>query len=420
MNILLIGNDGRSSALEWALHKSVFVKSIKRVPGSMDMSECVWCDSLTHTGKALLSRFAGVKEIDFVVIGPEAPLVAGVADVYRRFGKVVFGPSKRAAELEGSKVAAKLFCRAYDIPTADFDSAETPEQAKAYIRKRDVPVVVKADGLAGGKGVQVAKMLEEAYTAIDTFSKLPAGRRLVIEERLIGWECSYIVLTDGVNFVPLAAVRDYKTTYAGSMVNTGGMGCATLPSHLFTPALEQQIQKTILVPTLTALRNEGRPFTGALYLGLMIEGGRPYVLEFNCRFGDPETQTVLPLLGEGHDLFPFLYATTNGTMSYRLSPFTPYNPRHSVCGVLAAAGYPQQPRSGDVIIGLEEARHMENVYIFDAGTSRTPDGITLTKGGRVLNVVGTGKTLESARQNAYKAAHKIHFDGMWYREDIGL
>lgn len=416
MNVLIIGNKGRETALVWALQRSAFVGEITCIPGDMDVAECAWCESSMHTGKGLLSRFAGKKEIDFVIIGPEAPLVAGVADVYRRSGKLVFGPSKRAAELEGSKVGAKLFCKAYGIPTADFDIAETPEQAKQYIRKRDVPIVVKADGLAGGKGVKVAHSLEEAYAAIDALSKLPAGRRLILEEPLIGWECSYIVLTDGTHFMALPPVSDYKEAAPGSRVNTGGMGCATLSNEKFTPDLERQIQETILKPVLTALRNEGRRFTGALYLGLMIEGGRPYVLEFNCRLGDPETQTVLPLMCEDIDLFPLLHATANGTMQYRVSPWRPW---HSVCVVLAAAGYPGKPRLGDIITGIEEARQMEHVYVFEGGTQRLPDGSIVTAGGRPLSIIAVAPTQQQARKRAYEAVGQVNWHGMWYRKDIG-
>lgn len=416
MTVLVIGKDGRGAALVSVLRKSVFVKDIIWVPNELGVSECVWCSSDMVTGMSRLISYAGRKDIDFVVIGPEAPLVAGVADIFRSNGKAIFGPSKRAAQLEGSKVSAKLFCRAYGIPTPDFDIAETPEQAKRYVHKRGVPVVVKADGLAGGKGVTVAHSTEEAHAAIDILSKLPAGRRLVIEECLIGWECSYIVFTDGIHFVSLPPVSDYKETQKGSHVNTGGMGCSTLSSKKFTPALERQIEKTILVPTLTALQNEGRPFTGALFIGLMIEGGRPYVLEFNCRFGDPETQTVLPLLEENRDLFPWLHATTNGTMSFRVSPWKKW---HSVCIVLAANGYPGMARMGDVITGIEEARKLEHVSVFESGTRHLPNGDIVTAGGRVVSVVAVASEIPQARACAYEAVEKINFKDMWYRKDIG-
>lgn len=417
MKILLIGSGGRERALEWMLRKSVFVTDIISVPGDLGRAECAWCGSDMFTGIGRFSQYLGRKDIDFVIVGPEVPLVAGIADMFRLNGKPVFGPSKRAAELEGSKVACKLFCKAYDIPTADFDIAETPEQAKRIVQKRGTPIVVKADGPADGKGVKVAWTREEAYTAIEDFSTAPAGRRFIIEEPLVGSECSYIVLTDGTHVVPLPPTRDYKAAHAGSVINTGGMGCITLSRDEFTPALERQVQETIIEPALAALRDEGRPFTGALYTGLMIVNGRPYVLEFNCRLGDPETQTSLPLMCEGMDFFPLLHATTNGTMRYRVSP---WKYQHAVCIVLAAEGYPGKPRTGDIIRGIEEVEQMEGVHIFHAGTQRQLDGTYVTTAGRVLNLVGTKKTIKAARQQVYEAVHRIHFDGVWYREDIGL
>lgn len=418
MNVLLIGEDGRGRALEWALRKSVFVKDTISIPGDMGQADCTWCGSGMFTGIGRLASYASRKDIDFVVIGPEAPLVAGVADIYRRNGKSVFGPSRSAAMLEGSKVGSKLFCKAYSIPTADFDVAETPGQAKMFARKRRVPVVVKADGLAGGKGVKVARSIAEAFAAIDAFSRLPAGKQFVIEELLAGWECSYIVLTDGTQFLALPPARDYKTTSPDSLINTGGMGCyAPFSSSQFPPKLEREIIETIIKPTLEGLRKEGRPFTGALYAGLMVTDTGPQLIEFNCRLGDPETQTVLPLLRG--DIFPYLYGTTNGTMRYRVAE---WRNGYAVCVVLAAEGYGEREASrvDDVITGIDDATGMENILIFHAGTRLHADGTLVTAGGRVLSVVGLGRTLREARERAYRAVARIRFNGMWYREDIGL
>ena len=416
MNVLVIGSGGREAALRWALGKSVFVKNIFEAPADIGVTQCSWCDSAMHTGKGLLASYATMnrmKDVNFFIIGPEAPLVAGIKEVFTRAGKAVFGPSRRAAELEGSKEAMKLFCKAYGIPTADFDIARTPEQAKAIVEKRGMPVVIKADGLAGGKGVKVADTLEEAFKAIDEISQLPAGKSLVIEECLRGWECSYIVLTDGKNVFPLLSAMDYKTSQKGEKENTGGMGCVA-PNPLLTPKIEARILQNIIYPTIRALREEKRPFTGALYAGLMIINEQPYVLEYNCRLGDPETQTILPLLRG--DILPYLYGTTNGAMSYRVAE---WKRGASVCIVLAAAGYPGKPQLGDAIYGLEAAERIGGVFIFHAGTKRLPGEKLVTRSGRVLNVVGVGKTLQEARRRAYEAVGKIHFDGMWYREDIG-
>ena len=418
MNVLVVGSGGREDALKKALRKSAFVKEIISIPGDMGTADCAWCGSGMLTGRGRLTSYASRKDIDFVVVGPEAPLVAGVADAYRRNGKAVFGPSQAAAMLEGSKVTAKLFCKAYNIPTADFDIAETSEQAKMFVQKRGAPIVVKADGLAGGKGVKVARSLEEACIAIDTFSKLSAGRRFIIEQPLIGTEMSYIVLTDGMHFVPLLPARDYKTIGPNLLTNTGGMGCvAPIPGEQFTPKLEREIIEMIIRPTLDGLRKEGRPFTGALYAGIMIHGGHPQLIEFNCRLGDPETQAILPLFRK--DIFLYLHGTTNGTMNYRVAE---WRNGFAVCVVLAAEGYGEREdiQLGDVITGLEDAQNMEHVLVFHAGTHQRSDGAFVTARGRVLNIVGLGQTLSKARDRAYKAVARIHFNGMWYREDIGL
>jgi phosphoribosylamine--glycine ligase len=416
--VLVVGSGGREHALARKLADSPSVSEVVVAPGNAGTERTARNASPLGPTAAELAALAVEERVDLAVIGPEAPLVAGVADELRKRGIPAFGPSAKAAELEGSKAFMKRLAAEQGIPTARFGVFSEPDHAVQFIRAQSKPLVVKADGLCAGKGVVVAESPEEAEDAArsmlsgDAFGD--AGRTIVIEERLEGTEASVHAICDGTRYVLLPAVQDHKRIGDGDRgPNTGGMG-AYGPTPLVTPEMEQRIAREVIEPALKGLADRGTPFCGALFAGLMIEpDGTPNVLEYNVRFGDPETEVLMELV-EG-DLGEILYAAAIG----QLDPSSVRRAaRHAVAVVLAAEGYPGAPRRGDPITGLEQAAALPGVSVLHAGTVREGDEI-VTAGGRVLVVTAAGDSLRMARDRAYEGVACIHFRGMQHRRDIG-
>jgi len=417
MKVLVIGSGGREHALVWKLAQSPKVEKIYGAPGNPGIAQIGECVNISPTDIKGLADFAEKEGIDLTVVGPEAPLVAGIVDEFESRGLKIFGPSKEAARLEGSKAFSKEMMKKCGVPTADFEVFDDPEKAKKYIKEKGAPIVVKADGLAAGKGVVVARNVEEALEAIDRImvEKVfgDAGNRVVVEDCLFGEEASYLVVTDGENFIPLATAQDHKAVFDGDKgPNTGGMG-AYSPAPVLSKEMEKEVQEKVIKPILRGMREEGHPFKGILYAGLMITEEGPKVLEFNVRFGDPEAQVILRRLKT--DLVDVCQSVIEGNLIDSLE----WIPETAICVVLASKGYPGKYEKGKVITGIEEAEKIDNVVVFHAGTA-IKDGKLVTNGGRVLNVTALGKDIVEARENVYKAIEKIHFDGMHYRKDIGL
>jgi len=416
MRILVIGGGGREHVLCWKLRQSSRVEKIYAVPGNAGMAEVAECEKIEYENNfSSLGRLIDKEEIDFVIVGPEVPLVNGIADYLEKKKVAVFGPSKKAALLEGSKVFAKKFMKKYGIPTADFEIFTDLTKAIAYIKKEG-PRVIKVDGLAAGKGVFLPNTKEEAIEAIELAMEKgifgEAGKRIVIEEKLKGRELSFIVITDGKSIKPLVSSRDYKPIYErGKGPNTGGMGAY---SPAFVPfSLYKKIMKQIVIPTLKGMKKEKREFKGVLYAGLMIENGNPKVLEYNVRLGDPETQVILPRLK--NDLLDVLLAAREGTLD-RIN--LRWHSQAAVCVVLASGGYPGSYEKGKPIMGLEKLFSLNNVFPFCAGVKRG-DSSLVTDGGRVVGITAVGDNLNKAAQQAYRAIDKVRFEGMYYRRDIG-
>ncbi len=417
MKVLVIGSGGREHALVWKLVQSPKVEKVYGAPGNPGIAQIGECVNISPTDIKGLADFAEREGIDLTVVGPEAPLVAGIVDEFESRGLKIFGPSKEAAKLEGSKAFSKEMMKKYGVPTADFEVFDDPEKAKEYIRKKGAPIVVKADGLAAGKGVVVAQNVEEAFEAIDKImiEKVfgDAGNRVVVEDCLVGEEASYLVVTDGENFIPLATAQDHKAVFDGDKgPNTGGMG-AYSPAPVLSKEMEKEVQEKVIKPILQGMKEEGYPFKGILYAGLMITEEGPKVLEFNVRFGDPEAQVILRRLKTD------LVDVCQSVIEENLIDSLEWIPETAICVVLASEGYPGKYEKGKVITGIEEAEKIDNVVVFHAGTA-IKDGKLVTNGGRVLNVTALGKDIVKARENVYKAIEKIHFDGMHYRKDIGL
>lgn len=419
MKILVIGSGGREHALAWKIAQSPRVTKVVTAPGNGGICRSFGCAGVGTDDIGGLVSLAEGGTFDLVVVGPEGPLVQGLADALLEKGIRVFGPSRRAAEIEGSKRFAKEFMARHGIPTAGFDTAASPEAARKIVRRLGVPVVVKADGLAAGKGVVVAVTIAEADAAIEammvekTFGE--AADCVVIEECLRGREASFMALCDGTSILPLETAQDHKRVGDGDTgPNTGGMG-AFSPAPGIGGALLEDVRKTVLEKTASALRKEGRPFVGVLYAGLMLTGGGPRVLEFNARFGDPETQPVLMRLES--DLVDLMSAAVDGNLT-RVKPLWKHDT--AVCVVAAAKGYPARPETGQPIEGLDEAGRTPQTVVFHAGTRSVSGGKIVTSGGRVLGVTSLGKDLAEARQRAYRAMAQIRYDGMHYRRDIGL
>jgi phosphoribosylamine--glycine ligase len=416
MRVLIIGSGGREHALAWKIAQSDEVEKIYAIPGNPGISEIGECVNIQVSDIKKIVEFAKDKGIDLTVVGPEAPLVAGIKDAFEEAGLNLFGPDKSSAKLEGSKSFAKTLMKELGVPTAEFEVFEDPEEAKEFVKKAGVPIVIKADGLAGGKGVVVAKTYEEAFNAIDRIMVErvfgDSGKKVVIEEFLEGEEASYMVISDGEKYVPLATSKDHKQVFDGNKgPNTGGMG-AYSPSTAITPQIEREIREKIIGRILEGMKRKGLTFTGVLYAGLMLTKEGPKVLEFNVRFGDPEVQAILRRLKS--DLAQVLYSVAVGKGVKDLE----WKEEASVCVVLASKGYPGKYETGKEITGLNE-KFDEDVVIFHAGTKKVGDKI-LTAGGRVLNVTAIGKSLEEARTKVYESIKKIHFEGMHYRKDIGI
>ncbi len=414
MKIVLIGNGGREHALAWKLSQSPLVEEIIAIPGSAGMQEVAESLPVIWTSAQELAEIIVTQSPDLVVVGPEAPLAAGIADELEWRNIPVFGPTKAAARIESSKAFAKELFAKYHIPTADFQTFTDLKKAIAYLKKLSAPYVIKADGLAAGKGVVIAETEEEAVKALRRmleskgFGK--AGSQVVIEEYLVGEEASLLAFVDGETIVPMIAAQDHKRIYDHDRgPNTGGMG-AFAPAPVLKPEWYEMAVEQILRPTAKALVAEGSPFRGILYAGLMLTEGGPKVIEFNCRFGDPETQVLLPLLET--DFAEVMLATVEG----RLAEVTlQWKPASAICVVAASFGYPEHAYTGDSISGLEKAA--EKALVFHAGT-RCADGVFSTAGGRVLNIVAVQPTLAEAKEVAYQAMKEIQFDGMQYRMDI--
>ena len=412
MNILVIGSGGREHALFWKLKESPQADKIYAIPGNPGMGEMV---DISVTDNAEILRFAKEKEIGLVVVGPEVPLINGLVDDLEKAGIRAFGPRANAAQIEGSKSFAKNLMKKYGIPTARYEVFTEAEPARAYVRRTGAPIVVKADGLAAGKGVIVAMTEREALDAVNaimednTFGD--AGARVVIEEFMDGEEASLLAFTDGKIIRPMISAQDHKRAFDGDLgPNTGGMGTYA-PAPVMTPEMTERAVEEILKPTIAAMEKEGCPYRGCLYLGLMVTHEGPKVVEFNARFGDPETQVVLPLL-DG-DLVQIMCACADGTLA---DVPIHWKDGAAVCVVLAAGGYPASYEKGDVIHGIPDAENA-GALVFHAGTAKQ-DGNIVTNGGRVLGVVGMGKDITAAVKKTYDAVEKISFKNAYHRKDI--
>ncbi len=417
MNVLVVGGGGREHALVWKISQSPKVTKIYAAPGNAGIAGLAERVSIKADDIPGLLAFAKAKAIDLTIVGPEGPLSMGIVDEFTKAGLRVFGPSRKAAELEASKRFSKDLMKKYHIPTAEYEVFTDKSAAAAYVHKKGAPIVVKADGLAAGKGVVVAETVEEALRALDLIMTEKAygtaGDRVVIEECLRGEEASFMAFSDGRTVVPMASSQDHKRVFdADKGPNTGGMG-AYSPAPIVTSQLERKVMDTIMIPTVRAMEKEGRFFKGVLYAGLMIRNGEARVLEFNARFGDPETQPVMARLDT--DLVEIIEAI----LDERLSTLTiRWKPESAVCIVIASGGYPGNYEKGREISGLDKAAAIEDVMVFHSGTAMK-NGAFVTDGGRVLGVTGLGSTVAVAIKNAYQGAREIHFNGAHYRSDIG-
>ncbi len=416
MNVLLIGSGGREHALAWRIAASPLLGKLYCAPGNAGIAELADCVPLDSADHGAVIRFCGEREIGLVMIGPEAPLVAGLADDLAGNGIKVFGPSKAAAQLEGSKGFTKDFCAEFGIPTAAYRRFSDKTAALAYLAKQSLPIVVKADGLAAGKGVTVAETREVAVAAVEAcfdgaFGE--AGAEIVIEECLIGEEASFFALCDGAHALPLIAAQDHKRAFDGEKgPNTGGMG-AYSPAPVMTPEITRRTMDEIIWPTVKGMAARGTPFKGVLFAGLMITADGPKLIEYNVRFGDPETQVLMLRLKS--DLLPALVATADGVLkTFDLR----WHDDAAMTVVMAAKGYPGSYAKNTEIRGLDAAGAVDGVEVFHAGTARE-GGKMLATGGRVLNVSARGKTVREARKRAYEAVSKIDWPGGFYRSDIG-
>ena len=416
MNILILGSGGREHALAWKIAASPLTTKLYCAPGNAGIAqeaECVALDIADH--KAVIA-FCKTSAIDFVVVGPEVPLVAGIVDDLEAAGIKAFGPTQSAAQLEGSKGFTKDLCKANNIPTAAYERFTDSDLAKAYVRRQGAPIVVKADGLAAGKGVVVASTIEEAEAAIDMMAAGGLGNaasEIVIEDCMVGEEASFFALCDGDTALPLASAQDHKRAYDGDKgPNTGGMGAYT-PAPVMTEAMNKRVMDEIILPTVQALKKAGTPFKGVLFAGLMITEDGPQLIEFNVRFGDPETQVIM--LRMMSDLLPALIASRDGQLKHF---DLRWYPDAALTVVMAAKGYPGDYRKGTVIKGLDVAAQSDGVEIFHAGTRKDGDTI-VANGGRVLNVCARGKTVAEAQARAYVAVDKIDWPEGFCRRDIG-
>lgn len=420
MKVLLVGGGGREHALAWRLAQSERCDELYCAPGNAGIAECAQIVDIAAEDVEKITAFAVEKKIDLVIVGPEAPLTLGLADSLRAKNIKVFGPSGAAARLEGSKAFMKDLCAKYGVPTAAYGRFRDIEKARAFIRKTGAPIVIKTDGLAGGKGVIIAQTVAEAEkTAEDMLSGASfgaAGKEIVIEEFLDGEELSFFALADGKNYVCLTSAQDHKRVGDGDTgPNTGGMG-AYSPAHMMTPSLGRQIEDMIIKPTIDGMTREGCPFTGVLFAGIMVVKGVPKLLEFNVRFGDPECQALM-MRFEG-DLLEILDACAQGKLDSAKDKIS-WRDEAALCVVMAAQGYPGAYKKDTEIRNIDDADAMPEVKVFHAGTKRAADGRILNFGARVLGVTATGATIAEAQKNAYEAVRKISWPDGFCRSDIG-
>jgi len=416
MKILVVGSGGREHALVWKLSQNAANHQIFCAPGNPGIEQLATCaPNIAAENIPELLAFANSQKIDFTVVGPEVPLAAGLTDTFTAQGLKVFGPTQKSAELESSKAYAKYFMEKYDIPTARWEVFDQKDAALNFVQKTGVPIVLKADGLAAGKGVIICHSIEEADAALEMILVSrefgDAGNKVLVEEFLTGEEVSIFAVSDGVNFKLLAPSQDHKAIFDGDQgPNTGGMG-AYAPANLMNDALMAEISRSIIERTIEGMALEDRPYRGLLYAGLMLTPTGPKVLEYNCRFGDPETQAVLPLIES--DLLEMLFAASEGDLlNYEYRQHT----GAAVCVVMASSGYPGKYTKGEVILGLDR-KFNKNIFVFHAGTKRDREKI-VTNGGRVLGISALAASIPEAIQIAYSAVGKIAFNGAYYRKDI--
>jgi len=421
MKVLVIGSGGREHALVWKIRKSPRVRELFCAPGNAGIAQEATCISIQPNEIERLLAFAQQKKIDLTVVGPEQPLAMGIVDAFQAASLKIFGPNRAAAQIEASKVYAKRLMDRCGIPTARFCTVNSKADALKAFEDQGLPIVIKANGLASGKGVFIAQTHQEAVQAVSFLIERRAlgiaGETVVIEEYLEGTEATFMVFTDGKTAVPMVPSRDHKTVYDSDRgPNTGGMGTYA-PASVITPSLQKEVMDSVVYPLLSEMEKAGTLYQGVLYVGLMICRSRPKVLEFNSRFGDPETQVVLPLLQT--DLIEIMEAAINGTLD-RLQ--IRWEQSAALCVVLASKGYPGDYQTGIPIRGFDQIQSQENLLLFHSGTklSNAPGHPIITQGGRVLGVTGIGSTLKIARERAYSGVSHIQFDGMHYRKDIGL
>jgi phosphoribosylamine--glycine ligase len=416
VKVLVIGGGGREHAIVWKLSRSRYIDKIFCCPGNAGISELAECISVDDNNFDALVDFVRFEGIDLTIVGTEAPLAKGIVDVFEKNGRKILGPNSKAAQLEGSKVFSKDLMKRYGIPTAEYKVFTSYLHAEDYVRMKGAPIVIKADGLAAGKGVIVAKTVDEAIDGLKLIMKErafgDAGNKVIVEDCIEGEEASFMAFTDGKTILPMVSSQDHKRVFDGDNgPNTGGMG-AYSPASVITEDLEKIIMDKVMKPTINGLRSEGINYKGILYAGLMIKNNKPQVLEFNCRLGDPETQPVFSRLNT--DLVDIALAITDERLS---GIDLEWKSEPSVCVVIASKGYPGAYEKGKVINGLGDVKKMKDVFVFHAGTSFNKNKL-VTSGGRVLGVTATGKDIKDAKVRAYKAIEKIHFGGMHYRKDI--
>lgn len=420
MKVLLVGSGGREHALAWAMAQSENCDELYCAPGNAGIESCADCVDIAADDVDGLVKFAKENAIDLVVVGPEQPLVLGLVDALEAEGIAAFGPNKAAAQIEGSKGFMKDLCAKYDIPTAAYARFSEIEPAKAFIAQQGAPIVIKADGLAAGKGVIIAETVEQANETVEdmlsgnAFGE--AGHEIVIEQFLTGEEVSYFAFADGENILPLTSAQDHKRAFDGDLgPNTGGMG-AYSPAHIMNDALEEKILKLIIEPTIAGMAAEGAPFKGVLFAGLMIVDGEPFLIEHNARFGDPECQTLM-LRMQG-DLLAVLNLAAHGRLDAAKDQVG-WSTKSALCVVMAANGYPGSYEKNTVINNLSDTAEIKNVTVFHAGTAKSDAGEIVSVGGRVLGVAAIGRDVEEAQRRAYMGVNKIDWPGGFSRTDIG-
>jgi len=419
LKILVVGGGGREHAICWKIQKSPLVEKIYCAPGNAGISSNAECIDLKADDISGLLKFAVENSIDLTVVGPELPLSLGIVDLFGKEGMKIFGPDMKAAEIESSKVFSKDLMKKYSIPTAEYEIFDKYSDAVSYIDNIEYPVVVKADGLAAGKGVFICNERQSSLNAINSIMKEKefgeSGSRVVIEEFLKGEEASFFVLTDGDNYIPLETSQDHKAIYDGDKgPNTGGMGAYSPAPVISSELMKNRILEEIAEPTLSAMKKEGRKYSGVLYIGLMISESGPKVLEYNCRLGDPETQPLLVRMDS--DIVPVLDSIAGGHMEQK---DIKWKENASVCVVMSSEGYPGKYEKGNEIKNIEKLEHMDDIYVFHSGT-KLSDGKLVNSGGRVLGVTSLGNSIADARKKAYMAVKLVDNDFLYFRKDIGL